>query len=377
MDSGTIVTRSKKIRIYPNKNQKNLFKRWFGASRFVFNKTVEYLQQPGTKANWMEIKLWLLKELPEWAQEIPYQIKAIAIRDACLAVKAAKLKSIKTGQPQQVKFRSRKDPDQVVYVPSSAVKNGSVYRTLTGDLYASEPIENIEHDCRLLLQSGRYFLTVPQKRALLVPENQRAGIVALDPGVRTFLTFYSETETGTIGAGDFGGIFRLCYELDELMSKISKAKSRQKRRLKKAAERLRWKIKDLISEIHHKSATWLCKTFDVVVIPPFETSQMVTKLRSKTARSMLTWAHYRFRQILNNTAEIFSTQIVEQCEAYTSKTCSACGFVHNIGSKKTMSCSCGSTMDRDINGARGIFLRALGDHPWLKSHLQFAFVDNS
>lgn len=90
----------------------------------------------------MEIKLWLLKELPEWAQEIPYQIKAIAIRDACLAVKAAKLKSIKTGQPQQVKFRSRKDPDQVVYVPSSAVKNGSVYRTLTGDLYASEPIEN-------------------------------------------------------------------------------------------------------------------------------------------------------------------------------------------------------------------------------------------
>jgi putative transposase len=226
------------------------------------------------------------------------------------------------------------------------------------------------------LQSGRYFLIVPQKRTILVPESQRAGIVALDPGVRTFLTFYSETAVGKIGGGDFAGIFRLCYQLDELMSKISKAKSREKRRLKKAAERLRWKIKDLISEIHHQSATWLCKTFDVVVIPQFETQKMVSKLRSKTARAMLTWAHYRFRQILNSTAEIFSTRIVEQCEAYTSKTCSACGELHNIGSKKTMSCSCGSIMDRDINGARGIFLRALGDTPWLKEYLQPAFVGN-
>ncbi|MEO5332639.1 MAG: transposase [Magnetococcus sp. YQC-5] len=354
-----------------------MFRRWFGASRFVFNKTVEYLKQPGTKANWMEIKLWLLKELPDWAQEIPFQIKGTAIRDACLAVKAAKTKFKQTGKPQHVDFRSRKDPDQTIFIPQTAVRKGSVYRTLTGDLHSSELIENVEHDCRLLRQSGRYFLTIPQEREILVPENQRAGIVALDPGVRSFLTFYSETETGKIGEKDFGNIVRLCHYLDQLMSKISKAKGEQKRRMKKASERIRWRIKDLVSEIHHKAATWLCKSFDVVVIPPFETSQMVSKLRSKTARAMLTWAHFRFRQILDNTAEIFSTQVVEQNEAYTSKTCSACGQVHNIGSKKTMVCSCGLTMDRDINGARGIFLRALGDSPLLKSHLQYAFVDES
>lgn len=28
----------------------------------------------------------------------------------------------------------------------------------------------------------------------------------------------------------------------------------------------------------------------------FETSKMITKLKNKTARSMLTWAHYRFKQ---------------------------------------------------------------------------------
>jgi len=45
-------------------------------------------------------------------------------------------------------------------------------------------------------------------------------------------------------------------------------------------------------------------------------------------------------------------------EAYTSKTCSYCGKQQNIGSKKVMKCSyCGTSVDRDYNGARGIFLK--------------------
>ena len=41
---------------------------------------------------------------------------------------------------------------------------------------------------------------------------------------------------------------------------------------------------------------------EVVLLPEFRTSQMVVrnarKIRSKTAREMLTWAHYRFRERL-------------------------------------------------------------------------------
>jgi|GEM_PF-3402274 predicted site-specific integrase-resolvase len=36
-----------------------------------------------------------------------------------------------------------------------------------------------------------------------------------------------------------------------------------------------------------------------------------------------------------------------------------CGTIHKIGSKKRLKCQCGATVDRDLNGARGIFLRAL------------------
>jgi len=77
---------------------------------------------------------------------------------------------------------------------------------------------------------------------------------------------------------------------------------------------------------------------------------------------MLGLAHYKFKVRLKALAQKYGSQVFDTNEAYTSKTCSACGKIHNIGSNKIMSCSCGNIMDRDINGARGIFLRALRDN---------------
>lgn len=111
-----------------------------------------------------------------------------------------------------------------------------------------------------------------------------------------------------------------------------------------------------------------CKNFETIFIPIFETSQMAKrskrKITSKTARSMLTFAHYRFKQFLKAKAEEYGCKVVEVSEAYTSKTCSYCGTMQEIGSKKILQCKgCGAVVDRDLNGARGIYLRALGTSP--------------
>ena len=135
------------------------------------------------------------------------------------------------------------------------------------------------------------------------------------------------------------------------------ATPKSRRSLRRVSQRLRWKIKDLISDIHHKLAFFLVTNFDKILIPSFETSTMVTKLRSKTARSMLTWAHYRFKTFLKFKAREYSAEVVEVNESYTSKTCSYCGQMQNIGSKKILKCSCGANVDRDYNGARGIYLK--------------------
>ena len=46
--------------------------------------------------------------MPDWSKAVPYQIKSLAIKDACTAVREAKKKYQKTRQINRVKFRSRK-----------------------------------------------------------------------------------------------------------------------------------------------------------------------------------------------------------------------------------------------------------------------------
>lgn len=76
-------------------------KHWWGVSRFVFNQTIKYLQEPDRKANWKAIKTGIINDLPEWAKEVPYQIKSIAVKDACEAVQNAQRKYQKNwGNPE-------------------------------------------------------------------------------------------------------------------------------------------------------------------------------------------------------------------------------------------------------------------------------------
>ena len=183
-DLENTVRKSKKIKICLNPVQKNLIKRWVGTSRFVFNETVKYLQQPNTKTNWKAIKTEIIHGLPKWAKEIPYQIKSIAIKDACTAVREAKRKYKQTGQINQVKFRSRRDKIQSCYIPKSAVTDKGIYHTKLGSIRFTEKLPIEIGDCRLVSRLGITYLSVSHEVQRSPSENQ-GRVVALDPGVRT------------------------------------------------------------------------------------------------------------------------------------------------------------------------------------------------
>ena len=338
-DLGNTVRKSKKIRVFLNPEQRTLVRKWFGVSRYVFNKTVKILQNGEIKANWKAIKTGILNDLPEWCKSVPYQIKSIAIKDACTAVREAKKKYKKTAQVNRVRFRSRKNPKQSCYIPKSAVSEKGIYHTKLGEISYAESIPDNIGDCRLTSHNGEYYLVVPHEAAKMKTDNQ-GRVVALDPGVRTFLTFFSETSVGKIGHGDFSQIQRLCQHLDNLLSKISKAKRGQKRRMRKAARRMIVRIQNLINELHHKAARFFVDNFDVILLPTFETSQMSKKgnrkILSKTVRNMLNFAHYRFKEFLKHKAKETGKTVVDVCEAYTSKTVSWTGEMVNIGGSKTI-----------------------------------------
>ena len=136
--------------------------------------------------------------------------------------------------------------------------------------------------------------------------------------------------------------------------------------------RIRCRIKDLVKELHRKTALWLCKNYETIVIPDMGTVNMVKKqdrrIGSKTARSLLTWCHGAFREWLKNKAGQFvnaqneSPLVISGVdESYTSKTCGHCGFDNpKTGSKQFVCRRCNFQCDRDVAGARNIGIRWLG-----------------
>ena len=291
-------------------------------------------------------------------------------------LRADKARCLRIGDDwHQAKFRSRKAPRQGCFIPASAITEFGAYHTVLGKLRMSERLPADCGDSRLSLHNSQYHLVVTMPAQRHVSETQ-ARVVALDPGIRSFLTWFSETEAGHVAPGAFGRIQRLCTHLDNLLSKAKLEKRRLAKRNKyRAASRMRIRIINLVDELHHQAARWLADSFDVILLPTFETSGMTQrgarKLRSKSVRSLLTYAHYRFQRFLAWKAWQSGKDLLLVNEAYTSKTCSWSGeIIPNLGGRRVVAGSDGVRLNRDINGARGIFLRALGDTPALHEAAQ-------
>ena len=88
---------------------------------------------------------------------------------------------------------------------------------------------------------------------------------------------------------------------------------------------------------------------------------------------MLTLSHYKFKKFIKHKANEFHQIVIDVNEAYTSKTVSWTGeIINNLGGSKIIKSRLdGRIMNRDLNGARGIYLRALVDTPWLRENLDF------
>ena len=203
-------------------------KLWFDAARFTYNRTIELLTSDGApKASWLKIKKDILTQLPQWTKPVPYEVKSHAIRDACLAVSAVKKfnKQLKIDRAKGIRlqedyahFRSRRDDSQTIFIHSSAISVKGVYHTLLGNLKLREPIPHAHGDAKLTLRHHQYHLSVPFKRMgphisesnLRSQAPEQVRVVALDPGVRNFITWFSEDGCGELGQEDFGRIQRLC-----------------------------------------------------------------------------------------------------------------------------------------------------------------------
>lgn len=408
-----------RMRLDPTTEERVCLQKFFGAHRFTYNRCVALHADPEesmrlfniAQAPEQDVGKHVLHNSPAWVARVPHNQRQLAcnefIRNWKAALKIHKGDLSKT----QLIFKSARESNQTIPLGARSLRLESdtvkLFSRACGleiafkkhKLWAQvqevlQPNGEPLYDCKLLFQRAKrtYTLLVPVPTKLKIRPLRGDKIIALDPGVRTFLTGFDPNQTVLeIGKQDVTRLCRLAHHKDKFLSQLDQLQPkwtqkerheydhgdprlafvkkhwRQRRKIRSLLLRLQQRIENLVTDLHWKTANFLCSNYDVILLPKLEVSRLVRKdergqrrkISKSTVRRMLLLSHYKFRQRLLCKAKQHGVLVLFVNEAYTSKTCTRCGILnHTLGSQKVFRCAdCGLQMDRDIAGARNIFLR--------------------
>lgn len=335
-------------------------------------------------------------------KDAPYDMLTDEVRSCCSNIKSC-ISNLKNGHINHFKLTNKNIKNgQSVLIPSKSINKKGIFTKLLGKMKGFNLIDTKKITCDSRLIYDRYFdkfyLKCPLYYNLTKIEN-RKDIVALDPGENIFMSYYSLNDCGTIGNDIKIKILKYHLKIKKIQSclkkKINKHKQKlvNKNNLRRKLLKYNKKIKDIVSELHNKTALYLVKNYNKILLPEFETSNMVkcfgntfiknkikeiqslpltkqeqtvefrkyTKIKklAKNVKYVLNrLRHYNFKQHLINKCNEYGCEIKIVTEEYTSKCCSRCGILSNKYNNRLKTCiNCDLHIDRDINGSRNILIK--------------------
>lgn len=385
------VIATKKIRIYPENESK--YHQMLCVYRRAYNLAVEkYIndkwKDPVTNKAIdfrSEISAKIKSECEESGSVFDVNVLQAAVRSAndtfsAVCKKNKKLKGATSGFAS-IRFKSRKGKIHS-FSTARLPKGLNVCPKSLGKAYITEevPKEAIGKQVTITYNNGRWFMNVQQHIKLNTEIQGKVKCVAIDPGSRTFGTCYSQDEVLEVGV-DFAKsvLLPMAKEMQKLFSQRTKIQNKvsgidkdnvpqwatdQLKYIENRLMRLECRRQDKLHDLYHRFAYHLVTNYDIIFLPTFETKRMVStkgdkrrKLNRMAVRNMLSLGHHKFKMVLRWYAKKYGKYVVDVNESYTSKTRSWDGsIVDNLGSSKTIKDN-NVVMDRDINAARGIFLK--------------------
>ena len=328
-------------------------------------------------------------EVQDWESRTPKSIREQAAMEFCQAYKT-NLDMFKKGQRKYFSMGFRKKHtcqtfgfDETLW----RIKNGKIELATS---YFSSPELNMDkktilklYNNDLLCKSGKiqkeddqWWLILTEKRPIIPKQPKVKKACGIDIGVRSLMTIYDEHGVTTI-------LHRREF-INGLRSRINMLRNLRRpcRMRQSTLRKYESKIKNVMKETHYLVANYLVQEYDVIGLGDIHTNLRLvwkcrrhfhslalwashdilkkSKCRSKTKQELSDLSLYKLKVRLYQKAKEQSKMVLMVPEPYTSKTCTYCGKINQIGSSKQHSCpTCEKTFDRDEGSARNMYMKMI------------------
>lgn len=370
-----MILRAIKIRLYPNKTQKQTLNKVLGCYRFVYNQMLA-LKQNNYNENKTSLGLTdlskyfhgtLLKnEQYAWLKEQNTKVMKQAIRQMLVAYD--NFFKLDIGFPQ---FKSKKDNQSALF-PLEAISKNNTFETKHISLIKS--LKNIKFRCsdkqfkRLQkyrdnirsatlskTKSGNYFLSV----LVLMDDNEFKQFqytnnkVGIDLGVKDFVI----TSDGEVFENKhfFKTSENKIKKLQKQLSKKVKGSNNRNKARVKLAKVYEHLTNQRLNYIHYVVNS-LLTTYDYVFMEDLNVQGMLRN--HHLAKAIQELGFYTFKNTLKNKAMLNNKLVIEVDRFYaSSKTCNKCGYIYKgltLNEREWKCPICGEYHDRDLNAAINI-----------------------
>ena len=371
----------KKVIMHLTYDQKKIMNKWFNSYALMYNETLRLIKKrriEGKDAiyDYKKLRTLYLKEVKDNIRSFYDDCKKEiakshnldhAIKLACASYKSA-LDNYKKGNIRHFRIRywRHNKQNRVMDIEDSCFGDEGLCHAVFGKIKCTYDkkdfdLSNVNITCKMTHDRllNKYCLFVPEKIKTIKRDHKRQ-VISCDPGIRTFMT--GVTENHVIKMGD-----KCSTRIKKYLKIIDKRNNMNiPVKIKKKNEKVyNRKITGLVDEMHWKTINYLTRRHKKVLVGDMSvkgiTCNKTSKINRMTKRIAYKLKFYKFRQRLEYKCNVRRCEFKVVDESYTSKICSMCGYLNNnLGSSKKYDCpSCLTTMDRDVNGARGIFIKSL------------------
>jgi putative transposase len=351
--------RAYKFRIYPSKKQEELLNKHLWLAKNLWNELLEHCKQTYNDFSYFPAKNTLqlmVKNYGLYAQT--QQNVAHRIYNAVMRVFKMRKKGIKCGFPRFKSFERMKS----LYYPQNGFWLDRKLKVTPFAEIAIKKHREIKGKIKTLTlkkeASGKWFAIFSAETAKEIPKRNKGEAVGLDLGLKTFATLSN-------GKMIKNPRHLMQYEdkLAFIQRKFSKKKKRSKsrKRAKVRIAKLHEKIADTRRDFLHKISTELVGDYSIIASEKLSSKEMAEENYGKQIYDA---GWNTFANMLAYKAEGAGCKVVFVDPKNTSQECSNC---HQIAKKdlteRMHECPfCGLSIDRDLNAARNILIRATQGH---------------